>query len=58
MVFLISSNSYPFLYKLLISSRKFSVEKYFKTSIVPKMAIKVATSVIQTGISYRGYYKG
>ena len=45
-VSLISSNSYPFLYKLLISSRRFSVEEDFKTSIVPKVATEVATSVI------------
>ena len=45
-VSLISSNSYPFLYKLLISSRRSSVEEDSKTSIVPKVAIEVATSVI------------
>ena len=45
-VFLISSNSHPFLYKLLTSSRRFSVEKDFKTSIIPKVATKVATSII------------
>ena len=27
-------------------------------SIVPKVATEVATSVIQTGSSYRGYHKG
>ena len=43
---LISSNSYPFLYIYLISLRKFSVEGDFKTLIVSKIAIKVATSVI------------
>jgi hypothetical protein len=58
MVFLISSNSYPFFYKLLISSRRFSMEEDFKTSIVPKVAIEVATSVIQAGTSYKGYHKG
>ena len=44
-VFLISSNSHPFLYKLLISSRRSSVEEDSKTSIVPKVATEVATSV-------------
>ena len=46
MVFLISSNSYLFLYKLLTSSRRSSVEEDFKTFAVPKVATEVATSVI------------
>ena len=45
-VLLINSNSYLFLYKLLISSKRSSMEEDFKTSIVPKVAIKVATSII------------
>ena len=31
------------------------MEEDFKTSTVPKVAIEVATSVIQTGSSYGGY---
>ena len=54
---LISSNSYLFLYIYLTSFKRFSVEGDFKTFIVPKIAIKVATSVIQTGSSYGGYCK-
>jgi len=42
-VSLISSNSYLFLYK------------DSKTSVVPKVATEVATSVIQIGSSYGGY---
>jgi len=42
-VSLISSNSYLFLHK------------DSKTSVVPKVAIEVATSVIQIGSSHRGY---
>jgi hypothetical protein len=45
-VSLISSNSRPFLYKLLTSSRRSSVEEDSKTSAVPKVATEVATSVI------------
>ena len=48
-VSLISSNSHPFLHKLLTSSRRSSVEedsKTSKTSAVPKVATEVATSVI------------
>ena len=52
---LISSNSYLFLHKHLTSFRRFSVEGDFKTPIVPKVAIEVATSVIQTGSSHGGY---
>ena len=54
-VSLISSNSHPFLHKLLTSSRRSSVEEDSKTSIVPKVATEVATSVIQTGSSRGGY---
>ena len=43
---LINSNSYLFLYIYLTSFRRFSVEGDFKTLIIPKTAIKVATSVI------------
>ena len=43
---LISSNSHLFLYIHLTSFRRFSVEGDFKTFIVPKIAIKVTTSVI------------
>ena len=42
-VSLINSNSYLFLYKYLISFRRFSIEE---DSIVLKVAIEVATSVI------------
>ena len=56
-VSLISSNSYLFLYKYLTSFRRFSVED-FKISVVPKVAIDVATSVIQTGSSCGGYREG
>ena len=52
---LINSNSYLFLYIYLISFRRFSIEGDFKTLIIPKIAIKVATSVIQTGSSYGEY---
>ena len=45
-VSLISSNSYLLLYIHLTSFRKFSIEGDFKTLIIPKIAIKVATSVI------------
>ena len=54
-VSLISSNSHPFLHKLLTSSRRSSVEEDSKTSAVPKVATEVATSVIQTGSSRGGY---
>ena len=54
-VLLISSNSYLFLYIYLTNFRKFSIKGDFKTLIVPKIAIKVATSVIQTGSSYGEY---
>src|ERR1700722_18081016 len=57
-VSLISSNSHPFLHKLLTSSRRSSVEKNSKTSTVPKVATEAATSVIQTGTSRGGYHKG
>ena len=43
---LISSNSHLFLYIYSTSFRRFSVEGDFKTLIVPKITIKVATSVI------------
>ena len=43
---LISNNSYLFLYIHLTSFRRFSVEGDFKTFIIPKIAIKVTTSVI------------
>ena len=33
------------------------MEEDFKTSIVPKVAIEVATSIIQTGSSRGGYRK-
>ena len=33
------------------------MEEDFKTSIIPKIAIEVATSVIQTGSSRGEYYK-
>ena len=54
-VLLISSNSYLFLYIHLTSFKRFSIEGDFKTLIVPKIAIEVATSVIQTESSYKGY---
>src|ERR1700733_9976812 len=57
-VSLISSNSHPFLHKLLTSSRRSSVEKDSKTSAVLKVATEVATSVIQTGTSREGYHEG
>ena len=43
---LINSNSHLFLHIHLTSFRRFSVEGDFKTLIIPKIAIKVATSVI------------
>jgi hypothetical protein len=43
---LISNNSYLFLYKYLINFRRFSIEEDPKTSIVPKVAIGVATNII------------
>ena len=52
---MINSNSYLFLYIHLISFRRFSIEGDFKILIVPKIATKVATSVIQTGSSYGEY---
>ena len=45
-VLLISSNSHLFLYIYLISFKRFSIEGDFKTLIIPKIAIKVVTSVI------------
>ena len=45
-VLLINNNSYLFLYIYLTSFKRFSVEGDFKTLIIPKVAIKVATSII------------
>ena len=38
---------------------KISKNKFLPTDLkVPKVATEVATSVIQTGISHRGYHEG